>query len=176
GIARTVSKGDISITYNYKSPINYNLGYCIIDEKRVQLFPYTGLQYQTSSFDLVNNSEQLFDLKNYKFDTLIKATSANKRGVEYNLKKRELILNYGLELDFHLIYSKRRTGFIIGLRGGGGLPLLSTGWALDGGRYSQFNDLKIKDYYFDVVLRVYLRRHEQGPNSLQKNWWETYAN
>lgn len=173
GLAQTVSKGDISITYNYKSPVNYNVGYCIVDKKRFQLFPYAGLMYQVSSLDFVNGSEQLFDLKNHGYDTLLFATTNNKRGVEYNLKKREIVLNYGLEVDFHVAYSKRRTGFIVGLRGGGTLPLLSTGWTLDGGKYDQFNDLKLRNYYIDLVLRLYLRRQQaRNSTTLQRNWWE----
>jgi hypothetical protein len=173
GVSRSVSKGDISVSYGYISPVNYNIGYCVIDKKRIQFFPYAGLLYQSSNLDFINNGLQPFDLGASNYDTLIKSTINKRRGVEYKFVKRELTLNYGCELDFHIVYSKRKTGFILGLRAGGGFPLLSSGWKLDGIKYTQFNDVKVRNYYFDVVLRVYNRRHaEGGKYYLRNNWWE----
>jgi hypothetical protein len=155
------------------SPLNYNIGYCVVDKKRLQIFPYAGLLYQSAELDFVNTAVQPFDIGAGSYDSLIKAAAVNKKGAEYKFKKREIVLNYGIELDLHLVYSKRKTGFLIGFRAGGGLPLLSTGWMLDGSRYSQLNSTKIRDYYYDIVLRVYLRRPTRGgPYYLQTNWWE----
>jgi hypothetical protein len=62
GTSRSVSKGDISVSYGYISPVNYNIGYCLIDKKRIQFFPYAGLLYQSSYLEFVNNGIQPFDL------------------------------------------------------------------------------------------------------------------
>jgi hypothetical protein len=173
GTAQSVSRKEVSVTYTYMSPLNYNIGYCVVDKKRLQIFPYAGLLYQSAELDFVNTAVQPFDIGAGSYDSLIKAAAVNKKGAEYKFKKREIVLNYGIELDLHLVYSKRKTGFLIGFRAGGGLPLLSTGWMLDGSRYSQLNSTKIRDYYYDIVLRVYLRRPTRGgPYYLQTNWWE----
>jgi hypothetical protein len=175
GTAQSVSKGDISVSYTFKSPLNYNIGYCILDKKRVQFFPYIGLSYQSSELSFANTAVQPFDLKGSIYDTLVKAATVNKKGADYRFKKQDLIFNYGVELDLHVVYSKRGTGFIVGARAGGGVPFFSTGWRLDGSRYSQLNGVSIKDYYYDIVLRVYLRRNSQGgPYYLRNNWWESY--
>ncbi len=169
----TATKGDVSITYSYSSLLNYTYGYCFLDSKRFQFFPFAGLGYQNSNLIFSNSSQQLFDLGKGLYDTLLKATAVNKRGVEYKFNRRDIVLSYGVEFDFHVIYSKRKTGFILGVRGGKTQILLGNGWQVDGRRYSQIKNINVRDYYFDVVLRIYGRGNgNRGKHYLKKGWWE----
>jgi hypothetical protein len=173
GAGRAVTKNEVEVSYKYKSLLNYNFGYAIIDSKRIQFYPFAGLSYQTSQLNFTNLSVQAFELGNGSFDSLIVAAKRNKDGVNYQFKKRELILNYGLELDVHVFYSKRKTGFILGVRSGGALPLIGGGWKLDGVKYSQYNSFIVRDYYFDIVLRIYTRLGDRkGKYYLKNVWWE----
>lgn len=175
GAIRSVTKNEVDVSYRYKSPLNYNIGYAIVDVKRVQFYPFAGLSYQSSELNFANVGLTPFELGSYLYDSLITAAQRNKMGAHYEFRKRDLMLNYGAELDLHLFYSKRKTGFIIGLRAGGAMPLLSSGWKLEGTRYSQFNNFNIRDYYFDVVFRIYSRLGDRkGKYYLKNVWWEEY--
>lgn len=173
GIVKDVTMGNVSVSYNYWSPLNYTFGFAVIDSKRLQIFPFAGLSYQSSNIKFSNSFEQLFELGSASYDSLLSASNINRRGVDYQLKKRELVLNYGLEMDFHLIYSKRKTGVILGVRAGKLQPLLSGGWIFEGKRYSQLSDVTIRDYYIDAVIRIYTRRNgNRGKYNLRNNWWD----
>jgi hypothetical protein len=173
GLGKDISKGDINVSYKFKSPINYTFGYAILDSKRFQFFPFASLGLQFSSITVSNISEKIFELKAGMFDSVLIASTVYTKGVEYKLKKQELILNYGLEMNFHLFYSKREKGFILGIRAARAQPLLSTGWQLGGVRYAQFNKVQLKDYYVDVVARFYLRLNgKRGTFDQKKNWWD----
>jgi hypothetical protein len=175
GIVKDVTKGNLTVSYNYWSPINYSFGFAVIDSKRFQFFPFACLSFQSSTLKFSNSAEQLFELGSGSYDSLIRAANTNKKGVEYQLKKRELMLNYGLEMDFHLFYSKRKTGVILGFRAGKGLPVLSSGWTMEAKRYAQLSDVLIKDYYMDIVVRIYTRCNgNRGHYNLKANWWEDY--
>lgn len=173
GMAQEVSLGNIGISYKFRSPVNYSFGFCVIDNKRIQFFPFACLSWQTSLIRLTNTNEDLFEIGKNGIDTIIYHTINNTRGVEYEIKRHDLVLNYGAELDFHLFYSKRERGVIVGVRGAGAQSLLTTGWQFQGKRNSQLAKVNLKDYYFDLVVRIYFRREgKRGTYNLMNNWWE----
>ena len=176
GAGRTVTKSEVEISYKYRSLVNYNFGYAILDKKRIQFFPFAGLSYQSSELNFTNLGVQPFNVGGTSFDSLIVAAKRNRDGVSYQFRKREVILNYGLELDVHVFYSKRRTGFIMGLRSGGALPLIpfkGSSWKLDGVKYPQYDSFIVRNYYFDIVFRVYTRLGDRkGKYYLKNVWWE----
>ncbi len=173
GVGKEVSRNDVTVSYKFFSPINYCFGFAIIDSKRIQFFPFASFGFQTSTIKFSNASEDLFKLGGGLFDSLLRSTFVNKRGVDYTVRKRELVLNCGAEIDFHLFYSKREKGFIIGLRAAQAIPIIGSGWRFNGTRYAQFSDVTLKDYYLDVVLRIYYRcKGKRGTFDMKNNWWE----
>lgn len=173
GLGRDISKGDINVSYKFKSPFNYTFGYAIIDSKRFQFFPFASLGLQFSTITISNISEKIFDLYGGMFDSIIRTSINYSRGVEYKLKKIEFVLNYGLEMNYHLFYSKREKGFILGVRAARALPIIGTGWQFEGERRAQFNKVQLNEYYIDVVARFYLRLNgKRGTFDQKKNWWD----
>jgi hypothetical protein len=173
GVAQEITKANLTVTYKFRSLLNYSFGYAIIDSKRFQFFPFGCLSFQTSSIKFSNSNETFIGFTSVNFDSLIYGSSFNTRGVEYELKKQELVLNYGVELDYHLFYSKRKTGIVIGARIANSQPLISNGWKYEGKTYSQLNGVNLKDYYVDFVIRIYSRLDgNRGTYDLKGNWWE----
>lgn len=174
GSQQSATKADVSVNYSFLNIFNYRYGYCIVDRHRFCLFPLAGLHFQFSQLNFVNTSVPIRDFNESIYDTLLYAVSVNKKGIEYNFRRRDLSLSLGLETDVHLIYSKRKNGLILGLRATQMVPLASTGWVLDGKSYSQLRGVNINDYHFDIVLRVYTRMNPKGDRYLRNNWWAEY--
>lgn len=170
GAPVSVSKGDVTITYSYLSPLNYQMGYALLDKKRIQISPFAGLNYQRSDLTFSNSFFSSVEPSKSGYDSLLKAATNNKSGTEFNFRKRELMLDAGLEIDVHVIYSKRKTGFIIGARAGRAVSLLGGDWKLEGTNYPQIG-INIKDYHYELVLRVYSRKGSVGRYDLRKTWW-----
>lgn len=171
GAPVSVSKNDVTITYSFLSPLNYWFGYSLIDKRRIQFFPFAGLSYQRSELNFSNSYFYPFEPAKSNYDSLIKAAVNNRRGAEFNFRKRELVLDAGAELDVHVIYSWRKTGFIVGLRAGKVIPLLGGNWKLEGSRYPQIG-VNLRDYHYELVLRIYSRRENNSRFDLRRNWWE----
>lgn len=157
-------KDSISLSYNTIDIVNYKLGYSVINAKRFALIPYVGLDLQHSSIYIENERINLpsQQIDNYP-DLFATSVNSNPESIT-ELSKTEFMFHYGMEIDYHVKYSKFEEGVILGLRAGGMQPIFDSNWRIDGEKYKQLPDLNLKDTYVQFVLKFYWRNYRKQIN------------
>ena len=108
GIKNQASDGDYTVEVKGTN-FQLGLGYDILNLKRLQLYPQVAFGLQ--DFDIEVKINRAPDYIRTVNDLILNAAGTS-------LKKNSFDMSYGLELDYHLLYSKSKGGIIVGLRYG----------------------------------------------------------
>lgn len=154
-IRGTNNKG-VKIDYNSYSPVAYRFGFSLINARWLDVFPFGALRYEGTNISFRNDAELAVPNSAGAYDTLIKYSSSYNSSRDFELKKKSLILDYGLEMDFHLVYSKYGTGLILALRAAKTQSLISGRWTMGKDNYS-VPDIIAREYIFEIALKIYFR-------------------
>ena len=157
GVGRNNRNDKADFFYNAHRPINYSFGYSVLNTRLLDIFPFAGLSYQSSQLYFNDRTVDGFSPQ-ASADSSLNRLFLSRNGSDFRIKNNQIVLDYGAEIDFHVVYSRAKTGMILGMRAGRTLPLVSSGWRSGDFRYSQLRDVRLKEYYFSFVIKIYWRR------------------
>lgn len=160
-------RDSLSLSYNTFDIINYKFGYSVIDAKRFAVIPYGGLDLQHSTISFENEAKSIPDPSFNNYPDLFTTSLLANTGLGTEFTKTELMVNYGVEIDYHVKHRKFGNGVILGLRGGGIAPIISSDWKLEDEKYKSLPDLNLKESYVQFILKFYWRtsKHPINPYS-----------
>lgn len=164
---RSEKHENLKIGYSCFNLINYKFGYSIIDSKYIDIYPYAGVDIQFSDFTIDNRYENNPSSDISSFDTLLTFVANNNEGARINFSKPDLLFNYGIELDIHTGYSKRKGGVVFGFRGGRTVPIINTNWRFNHANYTELPPINLRDYYINLVIKFYWKKSNN--NIILKN-------
>jgi hypothetical protein len=135
-------KNDKNATTTKLTSINLssNTGVNILPHDfNLNLFPYAGLG--------VGINKLRINRKNATFNEVLTTTVPN-----HTLRQGTITFNAGLGSDFTVPKDNKKSGFVIGVRGGYQLPLYTSKWFCDGTKISGLPDLKQQGFYVRIVI------------------------
>lgn len=162
----------ISVDYNLIDLLSYKFGYAIINEKRFNMFPYFGLNPQISTLSFANNNHPKLDESTSSYKDLIGFVVNNPGIGEHYFNRFEFTTDIGLQADYHIKYSKRAGGIMLGLRAGKTFPMIDFSWMNDGKKYENLEEINLRDSYLYFIIKFYWRRHDKNksyPYSVPSN-------
>ncbi len=156
-LPNSVEKNDLKLLANGVSLANYDLGWAIIDNRRIHLYPYAGLFWKSSLIRMENKinsgGQAINDAPS--FSDVLNSSDAFAQEYNFTYRKNEIGLNLGVELDYHIKYNDGKGGGLaIGIKFGLNNPIIQTGWRLDKKPVSDIPDFYFKRYYTSLVFKV----------------------
>lgn len=153
----------LRINYNIQDLISYKFGYSIINSKRLELSPYIGINFRLSEINFENSSitEIPDSLSSFASFTSLAINRFDNQRTELN--RFTIPLDYGVELNYHLKYSKWGNGITIGTRFGQTLPFITAPWKNNGTELKDLPEIKLRQSYLSFILRFYWRRNDVDP-------------
>lgn len=124
------------------------VGYDILNTKRFQFYPQLALGIQGFDIDLKKKSAAS-DIKN------INELLSNPSGTA--LSRNSFNLTYGLELDYHLLYSPNGVGIILGAQYARTATIAEGNFRINGNRSAFESNDRMNQSFFAVVLKFYGR-------------------
>jgi hypothetical protein len=148
GIKNRVSNNDYAIEVEGMS-FQLGIGYDILNFKRVQLYPQLAFGYQ--SFDIeVHRKNAVNDV------ITVNDLVLNPAGT--SMTKNSFDMTYGLELDYHLLYSKANGGIILGLRYGRVVTLAEGPFKINKTKTKFESSDSINESFLAIVVKFYGKR------------------
>lgn len=136
------------MSFNLSSNTGVNI---LPHDFNLNLFPFAGLGVGINKLHINRQSAT--------FNEVVTTTIADK-----TLRQGTLTFNAGLGTDFTVPKDNKKSGFVIGVRGGYQLPLYTSKWFSEGTKVSGLPDLKQQGFYVRVVIGGWNNddKHESG--------------
>jgi hypothetical protein len=148
GIKNRVSNDDYSIEVEGMS-FQLGIGYDILNLKRLQLYPQLAFGHQ--SFDIeVHRKNAVNDVVTVN-DLILDPAGTS-------MTKSSFDMTYGLELDYHLLYSKANGGIILGLRYGRVVTLAEGPFKINKSKTKFESSDSISESFVSIVAKFYRKR------------------
>ena len=165
-------KDGIKIDYDIIDFFSYKFGYAVVNEKRFGVFPFVGINPQLSNLTVENNNFPDPQDTLSSFGDLIGFIANNPGKNQLYLSRFQFTGEVGIQADYHVKYSKRAGGLILGLRAGQILPGIDFSWRSEGTKYDELEDIQLRDSYVYFIVKFYWRRHKKNegyPFSIPSN-------
>lgn len=144
---QTVKNGDARVEVDGSS-FDIYMGYDILNKPKIQLYPYVSVGFNSLEVDLFKKDANSTILTYDGFLTEFTYTS---------LERRTTLLNYALQLNYHLLYSKRHGGIILETRYGRNVALGEGKWLINNEKSKFKSDDQFRTSFFLVALKFYLK-------------------
>lgn len=153
-----IQSDDIELKVNGLNFLNYDFGYSILDTRLINLHTLSGLYWQHTfiNYTFINPNPASNSVDNYS--DLFGNIYNHKTEIDMEIRKNEIGLNLGLELDYHIKYSNNNNGIIIGAKAGMTFPFYKTDWKIDKRSYEQLPDIQFRQWYINLVFKLYSRK------------------
>jgi hypothetical protein len=130
------------------SSADFTFGFDVLNKPRFQFYPNVTLSFQ--SLELAVYSKDANSIVND-----IPGLLANYTHTE--LEKNTIALNYGVQADYHLVYTKRRGGIIIGIRCGLTNDLGKGKWKINNEKSTFQSDDRFRNSYVTAIIKFYMK-------------------
>jgi hypothetical protein len=148
GIKNSAQNSDYKIELRSIS-MELAVGYDILNLKRLHFYPQLSLGFQDLDIEMIRKSATT---------DIINESEMVMQPAGTRLEKRSLMLSYGGELDYHLLYTPAGGGIILGLRYGL-TSILSNGKFKINEKPSAYSSSdKICESFFSAVIKIYVKR------------------
>lgn len=152
----------LEASYSVIDILSYKFGYSIINAKRFDLTPYAGINFRLSNITFEN--KELIDIPgetdNYTDFTALAFNRSDYRSTTLN--KFSIPLDYGVEMNYHIKYSKRNNGITLGARYGQALQFIDGDWKNDGEKLNDLPEINLRESYLTFICRFYWRTPDKN--------------
>lgn len=127
--------------------IDLGIGYDIINHPKFQLYPQAALGFQGSWIEATPRQKLTpGDLGGWL-----------SQGGERELNRGSLLLTYGVEADYHLVYSSGGSGIILGVRYGLTSDIIEGKWKMNGEKWDYDSEDRMKEARWVFLMRFYFK-------------------
>jgi len=161
-LGSAAEKDGIKIGYNLFDLLAYKFGYAVVNEKRLSIAPFVGINPQFSSLNIENNNFPSPQDSISSFENLIGFVANNPGKNELYLNRFQFTGEVGIQADYHIKYSKRGDGVMLGLRAGQVIPAIDLAWRSEGTKFDELEDIQLRETYLFLVAKFYWRRNKKN--------------
>lgn len=129
--------------------LNYVFGFDVLNAKRVNLFPFIGINHQFTTLQYK---------KNYTSGSYTSLFDIGNDAADIDIEKSSLRFTLGAEFDYHVSFSERQGGIILGVRYGINNTLTEGPYKVDHKKVDYDPEISLRDTYVTFLLKIYGRR------------------
>lgn len=148
-IGRTSSLNDQTVKVTGGNLLNYTFGYDILNQRRFQFYPFLGISQQFTEIEVTNESDATAST-----DGLFNLAQETN---EFSVTSDSWKIAAGFEFDYHLKYSARTSGIIIGYRYGITSTFAEGKYKTNGTTLDYDPDVQLRHWYSAIVVKIYGR-------------------
>lgn len=147
GIKNSTSNDDYRIEVEGMS-LDIAAGFAALDLKRLQLYPQLRLGLQDFEINAMRRAAR---------HDITDVNELISNPAETTIERSSLTLTYGLEADYHLLYSENSGGIILAFKYGVTSDLARGKWKIDNETAAFSSSDRIRESSFTLLLRFYMK-------------------